>query len=167
MYFYYFFKISVEVLTFIGNIIAHQVIHLVIFSKMYANCCLLPPSSSIGFSLVWMMRMTMKIFQWSLKLGGRKYGGWQTTHANDYVCGISTRLLRSWDACVSSIWAMRNRRLNWSYCNRPLTLYSTWSSKSEVSGCPGRKEEEGNSLFTKESSQMASLPKPQHVLLVI
>lgn len=95
------------------------------------------------------MGKTMKICQWRLRFSGRKCGGWQTTPASGYVCGTSTRLLRSWAAWFSSIWAMRNSRPNWSYCNRPLTLYSTWSSKFEVSGCPGRKEEEGKGLFYK------------------
>lgn len=120
----------------------------VIFSELYPYCCFLPSSFAIGSSLVWMVRMT-KICQWRLRLSGRKCGGWQTTPASGYACGTSTRLLRSWATCVSSIWAMRNHRPNWSYCNRPLTLYSTWSSKSEVSGCPGRKEEEGKGLFIK------------------
>lgn len=102
-------------------------------------------------SLVWMMRMMMmmKIYQWRLRLSGRKCGGWQTTPANGYACGTSTRLLRSWAACVSSIWTMRNHKPNWSFCNRLLTLYSTWSSKFEVSGCPRRKEVEGKGIFTK------------------
>lgn len=143
--------------------IANQSVE-VIFSELFPNCCFLPSSSAIGSALVWMMRMTMR-GQWNLKLSGRKYGGWQTTLASGYVCGTSTRLLRSWAACVSSTWAMRNRRPNWSYCNRPLTLYSTWSSKFEVSGCPGRKEEEGKCLFTNENFSTASLLSPWCVLL--
>lgn len=150
-------------LTLLGKHISHHNWKLII-SELYAYFCFISASSAIGSLLVWMMRKTMKIYQWRLRLSGRKWGGWQTTPASDYVCGTSTRLLRSWAACVSSIWATRNRRPNWSYCNRPLTLYSTWSSKFEVSGCPGRKEEEGKGLLYRIklphgfTSQLLSCP---------
>lgn len=141
--------------TMIGQLYSVKWIHIVVS---------FPLLLTIGCPVVWMMRM-MKICQWRLRLSGKKCGEWQTTHANDYVCGTSTRLLRSSAACVSSTWAMRNHRPNWSYCNRPLTLYSTWSSKFEVSGCPGRKEKEGKGLFAQNSC-IASLPSLWHVLVL-
>lgn len=101
----------------LGKLIAHQ---KVTCSELYPYCCVPPPPplSAIGPPPVSMARMT-KICRWRLRPSGRNCGGWQTTPVSGYACGTSTRLLRSWAACVSSTLAVRNRRPNWSYCNRP------------------------------------------------
>ena len=92
-------------------------------------------------------------WRWS----GRRSDGWPTTPGSACGSGTSTRRSRSWAACASCTSATTNLRLSCWYYTRRSTWYSTWSSRSEVSGggwatnrvvCLKDKNDKGN-VFSK------------------